>query len=127
MDIDLNEAVTKYIQLRDKIQEIKDECEKRIAPMKDALNAVESVMSGLLERSGLTSISTPAGTVVRSKWTKTALHDWEAFTKYVKDNDRFDLIERRVAKNNALEVIEEEGSLPGVSVETGYNVQIRRK
>lgn len=127
MEKDLNEIIAQYIELRDKIQDIKDECDRRIAPLRSIMDQIEGDMSGLLERSNLTSMSTPAGTVVKSKWTKTALHDWEAFTNYVKENDRFDLIEHRVAKNNALEVISEEGGLPGVSVETGYNIQIRRK
>lgn len=127
MEQDLNDIITQYIELRDKIQEIKDECDTRIAPLRAVMDKIESDMSGLLERSNLTSMSTPAGSVVKMKWTKTALNDWEAFTNYVKEHDRFDLIEHRVAKNNALEVISEEGGLPGVSVETGFNIQIRRK
>ena len=127
MEVDLNKIVQQYIELRDRIQAEKDECEKRIAPMKAAMEKIEGLMSGLLERSGLSSMSTPAGTVVRSKWTKTVIQDWDALTKYIKDNDRFDLLERRVAKVNALDVINEDGELPGVGVETGFNVQIRRK
>lgn len=127
MDIDINKVVAEYIMLRDKIDQIKAECDKQIAPIKAAMDNVESMLSGLLERAGLTSMATASGTVVKSKWTKTVLQDWNEFTKYVKDNDRFDLIEHRVAKNNALDVINEDGSLPGVSVETGYTIQIRRK
>ena len=127
MELDINKIVAQYIELRDRIEAIKDECEKKIAPMKASMEQVEGLMSGILEKSGLTSLSTPAGTVVKSKWTKTVLHDWNEFTKYVKDNDRFDLLEKRVAKNNALDVISEEGSLPGVEVETGFTIQIRRK
>lgn len=127
MEIDLNLVVQQYIELRDRVQAEKDEMEKRVAPMKAAMEKIEGVMSGLLERQGLSSMSTPAGTVVRSKWTKTVIQDWDALTKYIKDNDRFDLLEKRVAKINALDVINEEGGLPGVGVETGYNVQIRRK
>lgn len=127
MEKDLNEIIAQYIEMRDKIQEIKDECDRRIAPLRATMEQIEGDMSGLLERSNLTSMSTPAGTVVKSKWTKTVIHDWEAFTNYVKENDRFDLIEHRVAKTNALEVISEDGGLPGIEVETGFNIQIRRK
>lgn len=127
METDLNKVVMQYIELRDRIQNEKDECERRIAPMKSAMEKIEAIMSGLLEKSGLTSMSTPAGTIVKSKWTKTVLQDWNEFVKYVKEHDRFDLIEHRVAKNNALDVIAEDGALPGVTVETGFNVQIRRK
>lgn len=127
MELDINKTVAQYIELRDKIEKIKDDCERQIAPLKAAMESVEAMMSGILERNGLSSMSTPAGTVVKSKWTKTVLHDWNAFTQYVKDNDRFDLIEHRVAKNNALDVISEDGSLPGVSVEQGFTIQIRRK
>lgn len=127
MELDINKVVAQYIELRDRIEAIKDECDKKIAPMKAAMEQVEGLLSGLLERSGLTSMSTPAGTVVKSKWTKTVIQDWNEFTKYVKDNDRFDLLEKRIAKNNALDVIAEDGSLPGVGVEMGFNIQIRRK
>ena len=127
MELDINKVVAQYIELRDRIEKIKDDCEKQIAPLKAAMDSVEAMMSGILERTGLSSMSTPAGTVVKSKWTKTVLNDWNAFTQYVKDNDRFDLIEHRVAKNNALDVIHEDGALPGVSVEQGFTIQIRRK
>lgn len=127
MELDINKIVAQYIELRDRIEAAEDECKKKVAPMKAAMEEVEGLMSGLLERSGLTSMSTPAGTVVKSRWTKTVITDWNDFTKYVKDNDRFDLLEKRVAKNNALDVINEDGNLPGVGVETGYNIQIRRK
>lgn len=122
-----DKIIDSYIRLRDRIAARKDAFEKEVAPMKAKLEEVESFLLGELNRQNLQSFSTPFGTAFKSQWTKANVTDWEALHRYIMDNDRMDLLERRVSKTNVLDTIAQGDTIPGVTIESGYTCNIRRK
>lgn len=126
-NIDYEKVVASYILLRDKIDEAKRKFDEAIKPKKELLERIETLLCGDLEQKGLQSMSVTAGTVYKEKWKKVVVEDWDAFINYVSENKRYDMFERRVAKNVTLDTIDQEGSVPGIEVQSGFNVRIRRK
>lgn len=126
-EINYEKLIDGYIRIRDSIDEAKKKFEESIKPKKEILQEIESLLCGDLEEKGLKSFSTGKGTVYKEKWVKTNLVDWDSFISYVSREKRYDLLEKRVAKLNTLDIIDQGGSVPGVEVESGYSVKIRRK
>lgn len=126
-NLDYEKIVANYILLRDKIDEAKRKFEESIKPKKELLEKIETILSGELEKKGLKSLAVSSGTVYKEKWRKVEVKDWDSFIEYVSNNSRYDLLEKRVVKLVALDTIDQQGDLPGVEVQSGYNVKIRRK
>lgn len=126
-EIDYEKVVSNYIALRDAIEDSEKKFKESIAQKKELLKQIETILSGDLESKGLSSYSTSMGTVYKEKWTKVNSTNWDDFFSYVLKNKRYDLIEKRVAKLATLDTIEQEGQIPGVEVQSGYSVKIRRK
>lgn len=129
--VEYKAIVRKYLDLRKQKSELKDRYEEKVAPITEEMERIEAFLSGELNRLGVKNIATDAGTILRTKWTRVTPTDWPAFLRFCKENDRLDLIERRVAKNELLATIgqyEEDGlpPIPGVTVETGLQVSIRK-
>lgn len=124
--LDYEKVVKAYIDLKDLIESREKRLKDELAPLKDKLAMVESLLSGELNRLNLKNLSTPHGTVFRKAYTNLKVTDWTTVIDFIKQNDRYDLLEKRLTKSVAMDTMEET-PIPGVSVEQGYNVSIRRK
>lgn len=129
--IEYKAIVRKYLDLRAQKSELKSQYEEKLAPITDEMERIENFLSGELNRLGVKNIATDVGTILRTKWTRVTPTDWPKFIKFCKEQDRWDLIERRVAKTELLATMaqyEEDGlpPIPGVEVETGLQVSIRK-
>ena len=120
--MDTSEIVGKYVEVRDRIKEIKDRHKAELVPYNEALESVEALLMKHLHDQGADSIKTANGTAYKSRWTKAAVQDWQATLDYVIENERWDLLERRVSKS----VVEEIGNVPGIVMESGVKVNVRR-
>jgi hypothetical protein len=118
----MEELVRAYIELRDQRDLIKDRHKAELAEVTAVLDQVEDALMHQLQELGVESVKTKAGTAFKSKWTSVKVTDFDALCEYVKTNDRFDLLERRVNKTVALEI----GEVPGTLAESGFQVNIRR-
>lgn len=122
----MEEIVGLYVRARDRIKEIekvrKAELDEELAPWREAMDKAEGMMMTMLNTSGADSMKTSQGTAYKSPWTKAVVRDWQQVLDYAVENERFDLFERRVAKT----VVEEIGSVPGVEIERGVRVNVRR-
>ena len=116
------ELIESYVKLRDAKADLVKEQREALKPYDDGLETLEGLLMQALEAAGADSLKTKAGTVYRSTWTSARVDDWAATLDYILDSERYDLLERRVAKT----VVEEIGTVPGVSVEKGVRVNVRR-
>lgn len=119
----MEEFVQAYVALRDARDDVKERHKAELAEITSALEDLELVLMSKLNELGVESVRTASGTVYKSKWTSVKVDDFEAVVNFIKESDRFDLLERRVNKTVALEI----GDVPGTSTDSGYNVNIRRK
>lgn len=116
------DIVAAYVALRDKIAADKKAMEEALKPLQDGLESLEGLLLKELEKAGADSIKTKAGTAYKASWSSARVVDWSQTLDFIRESERFDLLERRVSKA----VVEELGDVPGVAVERGTRVNVRR-
>lgn len=126
--MDINRLVSTYTKIRDKRAEIKRAYEAEDAVLKEQLAKLEGVMLRQLNDTNSDSVRTEAGTFYRQQDVTPSASDWATFYDWVKQNDAFDALERRIKKTFVTEYMEaHEGAVPpGVSVYRQYVVRVRK-
>ena len=94
----ISELVAKYVELRDKKAEFKNEYEAKVAKLDEVLDKIESTLLKTFETTGMDSVKTEFGTAYKSVRSSASVADRDAFMEYVKANDEWQLVEVRAAK-----------------------------
>lgn len=98
MTMKLDELVRKYIQIREKRSRLKVEYEEKVAPYVEAQDRIEAMLLSLFGELGVDSVKTSEGTAYTATRVSVTVADWDAFLAFVKTNDAYEMIERRVSK-----------------------------
>lgn len=118
----MEELIEVYVKTRDAKKRIEERHRRELAEPNEMLEETERLIMTLLNAAGADSMKTTAGTAYKSPWTKANIQDWQKVLDFAVENGRFDLFERRVAKS----VVEEIGNVPGIEIERGVRVNVRR-
>lgn len=123
----VSKRVAQYIQLREKLKLLDEAHKKQTEPILTAMNLIQGRIEQLLDQCGADNMKTKHGTCYKStKWTA-SLADPELFMKFVKDNDRFDLIDRKANANAIRDYVQERKVLPpGVNLSQVRTIGIRK-
>jgi phage host-nuclease inhibitor protein Gam len=124
----LSEAVSLYIQLRDKKAEMKADFDASIAPLNDKMDKLEAKLLDVFNKTGMDSVKTENGTAYTAVRTTASIADREAFMEFVKANEEWSLLEARASKT-AIEQFRDSnnGELPpGINIRSERVVNIRR-
>jgi phage host-nuclease inhibitor protein Gam len=124
----LSEAVSLYIQLRDKKAEMKADFDASIAPLNDKMDRLEAKLLDVFNKTGMDSVKTENGTAYTAVRTTASIADREAFMEFVKANEEWSLLEVRASKT-AIEQFRDSNNdelPPGVNIRSERVVNIRR-
>jgi len=121
--MDANKLIETYVKLRDKKKEVQDRHKAELEPFDEGLMKIEAKLLQVMTDSGVEKIGGGAGTAFTKVNTSVTVGDWEKIVDYVKENEAYDILERRVAKTAVLE----RGDVPGLNVNQVKVVQVRRK
>lgn len=124
----LSEAVTLYIQLRDKKLQMKSDFDASVAPINDKMEKLEAKLLDVFNKTGMDSVKTEHGTAYTAVRTTASVADREAFMEFVKANEEWSLIEVRAAKT-AIEQFRDNNDNelpPGINIRSERVVNIRR-
>lgn len=127
--IDLAKVTETYIKIRAARADLKRDYETKDDELKGQLSKLEGFMLNHLNQHGMESVRTELGTFYRQEDIKPNITDDVAFFAWVKENDAFDALERRVKKTFVTEFMEShEGKLPppGISVSREFVVRVRK-
>lgn len=131
--VDLEGIVAKYVELRDRRSALKAHYEAEDLEHKNRMEKIEAYLNNQMSAMGVESLRTSAGTAFRTYKEFVSVADWTCLLGYIKENDRFDLLERRVSKSTTKEIMaaDANGSYtnpppPGVNFVREQTVQIRR-
>jgi hypothetical protein len=119
--------VEKYRQLRDKKKEVEDRHKTELAPFKQAMEQIETMLLSGLNQLNANSVQTPAGTAYRTTRTSYGVEDPAAFRAWVEAQNKPEFYENRVSKE-ALEAYVAAGNPlpPGLKVSSVTTVNIRK-
>ena len=123
----IEELVSQYIRLRDKIKEADDAHKARLKDPREHLEKLSNTLLERLNEVGGESVKTSHGTVYRTTRRSASLADGDAFRQFVINNEAFDLVDWRANANAIDDFIKNESTPPpGVNFTMAYTVGVRR-
>lgn len=127
--VDSTRLAKAYVKLRDAKAEIMRVAEEEAAKLEAKMQVIETAMLAFMNTNKMSSIATTAGTFYKELDIKPSCSDWDVFYAWIKKNDAFEFLERRVTRNQIKDYMEQyEGKLPpGISVHKEFKVRVRRK
>lgn len=122
-------VVEAYMKTRADIEQLKAELEAKIQPLKELQERRESWLMEAIKKSGLKNLPTLHGTAYINKTESITCADWDVFIDWVKQNDAYEFLERRVAKTPVLEIMGEDRTNlppPGTNYTSILKIGVRK-
>lgn len=156
MTITADVVVDAFVKTRDEIKRLEKELEEKLRPLKDLQEARENWLMGEINRTGLKNLPTKFGTAYVLRQESLTCADWDAFVDYVvfapirevlmpegggdtvvldgiiaklRERLPINLLEHRVAKTAALEIMgenRENPPPPGVSYSAIQKIGVKK-
>jgi hypothetical protein len=125
---DYDKAVRAFINIRNARAEKAREWERVDAEFEEKLNRLRVYFLAHLNLTNVKASRTDAGTFFKKLKISPSAASWEVVYKFIKDNDAFDMLERRLKKKFITDYRKSHNVLPpGVNVHEEWDVQIRSK
>lgn len=119
--------IENYVRVRDKKREVETKHKAELAPFNDMLERIEGWMLEALNNAGLSSMKSPHGTAYKSIRTSAKVVDWIETLNFIRETSAWDLLEARVSKLVAEQIMKETGApIPGVETSRETVVNVRR-
>lgn len=125
------EVATKAFKLRTQIEDEESAFKRSKKEKSSLLEKLENWMLAKLQEEGTQRMAVPGvGTVFIQKTTSVKIEDWDVTLEWIKEHDRYDMLNHAINKTATVQHIEDTGSPPpGVSY-TAINtvgMQVERK
>lgn len=122
-----DELIKKYIEIRDDIDRLQNECDAKIKPLKEILSAMETWFQAQFNERGVESSKTQYGTAFTQTKTQVSVDNMDYFVKFVDENKAWNFLNKVVNKTAVEEYIAQHNvPPPGVKTVTMRVVQVRR-
>ena len=117
-----------YLKIRDARAELKSKYEEEDKQLEAQMDVVEAKLLEICRDTDADSIKTQAGTVMRRVAIRYWTNDWDSMYNFVKENDAYGLLERRVHQTNMKQFLEENpDKFPkGMLLDSQYKITVRR-
>jgi hypothetical protein len=125
--VTIDDIVKTYVSLRTKKDAIEAETKAKLADIAEKMDKLETWIQLKADELGVTSFKTPHGTAFTVTKDFAQVADWDATLKFIRDEDAYDLLEKRVSKIAVRGYIEKNREVPpGINYGTKIEVQIRK-
>lgn len=123
----VGDVIRTYMKLRDQKAAIEGEVKERIADLKSKMEKLEAYLKTQMDAQGLTSFKSDYGTAFLTTTDYANVADWDAVLNFIRDNEAFDMLEKRVSKIAVRGYIESNKAVPpGITYGTKLEVNIRK-
>ncbi len=116
-----NDLIGKYIELRDRKEAMVEQQKQELAPLEKKLDLCKAGLQKIMQDLGVKQVKGEEGTAFIVQKKSTRVDSWEDALGWIRDHERWDVLERRVNKTVALEE-----NIPGITINTIIDTQIRR-
>lgn len=103
--ITIDTVVAAYVKTRAEISAKKKAYEEEEARLKGIQEKRENWLAAQMDATGQTAAKTDHGTCYFTRKESVTIVDWDAFLAYIVEHEAYELLEHRVAKNAALEIM----------------------
>ena len=126
-DLNNEQLVKLYIQLRDRRSERKRTYEMEDEGDKGKQEKIEGILLKRFQDDGLESVRTASGTAYKTVRTSASVADPDAFFQFVLTNELYDLLEKRCSKTVVEQYKDEHQELPpGINYSECVALNVRR-
>lgn len=123
----MEELVEKYIELRDAKAKVKAQYDAKVERIESVLEKIEAVLLQQFNESGMESVRTKSGTAYKQTRTSAGVADWDSVLEYIRENDLWNMLERRVSKAAVEQFKDAHGDLPpGINWREEVVINVRR-
>lgn len=123
----MEELVSKYIELRDVKSQLKAKFDAKVSKIDSVLDRIEAAILNEFTESGVESCRTKAGTAYKQTRTSAGVADWESVLVFIRENDLWHMLERRVNKSAVEQFKEAHEELPpGINWREEVVINVRR-
>ena len=123
----VDQVIEAYLKYRNKKESLEAEIKDQVKELKDKMAKLEAWIKAKADAEGVTSFKTAHGTAFVTTNDYANVADWDAVLSFIKKNDAFDMLEKRVSKNAVRGYIDEHKTVPsGVNYGTRIDVNVRK-
>jgi len=128
MNTDAEALVSAYINIRDERDRIINQQKQALNALNEQLETVSKALLEICKENKLDGFRTDFGTVSQITKTEYWTNDWESLYKFIKENDAFHLLHKRVNQSGMKEFLEEHPDLhpAGLNVDQEYSIRVTR-
>jgi|TARA_R100001510_G_C7548686_1_gene133340 hypothetical protein len=127
MNIPINKVIDTYLKLRGEKETLESKTKEKVKSIKEQMAKLEAYIKEQADEQGVDSFKTGNGTAFLTTTDFAQVADWDAVLEFIKDNDAFDLLEKRVSKTAVRGYIEADKSVPsGINYGTRIDVNVRK-
>lgn len=127
MTTTVDDVIAGYLKLRNKKEAIEAETKDKVKDIKEKMAKLEAWLKAKADADGVTSFKTGSGTAFLTTTDFATVADWDAVLDYIRENEAFDMLEKRVSKNAVRGYIEANKAVPpGVNYGTKLDVNVRK-
>lgn len=125
--VKIEDVIRKYMSLRFQKEELERATKEKVSVIKAAMEKLEVYLLQRMDDDGVTSFKTPYGTAFATEAEFASVVDWMQTLEYIKENDAFHLLEKRVNKTSVRTWMSEGNPIPpGVNWTVKRDVGIRK-
>lgn len=125
--VNVSDIVRTYMKLRNQKEQIEAETKDRVAKLKEKMVKLESWIKEKADADGVTSFKTDHGTAFLTTTDYANVADWDAVLGFIRENEAYDMLEKRISKLAVRGYIETNKAVPpGVNYGTKLEVNIRK-
>jgi hypothetical protein len=125
--VTVDSVIGAYMVLRRNKEKIEAQAKVDVDKIKLDMGKIESWVKQQADTMGVTSFKTKHGTAFLTTTDYANVADWDAVLGYIRENEAFDMLERRVSKTAVRGYIELNKVVPpGVNYGTKLEVNIRK-
>lgn len=127
MTVNVDDVVATYMKLRSQKEAIEAEVKDRVSTIKAKMEKLEAWIKEQADVQGVTSFKTKHGTAFLTTTDYANVADWDAVLDFIRTQEAFDMLEKRISKIAVRGYIEANKAVPpGVNYGTKLEVNIRK-
>lgn len=127
MTANVKDVIKLYLQLRTEAEFIKAEAKERVDVVEAKMQKLEAYLHQQMNTLGVTSLKSEFGTAFLSTTDYARVENWDATLDFIKTNDAYELLEKRVSKKVVRDYIETTKEVPpGIMYGTKVEVSVRK-
>ena len=127
MTVTVDAVIKKYMKLREKKVLVEATIKEELDKIKADMTKLEAFLKAKLDADGLTSFKTEYGTAFLTTTDFANVEDWDAVLRFIREEEAFDMLEKRVSKTAVRGYIEANKEVPpGIKYGTKLDINIRK-